>query len=117
MPSVSSDSSVLFATDHGSVTWASDGQLQLRLANLDWTLAPGDVTALHEATHPLAAQVYRCNCDCRWQLRMDGHDAVVLESDAVLRLDALLDGAVAMIELRSILDEASVDLPMSGDQQ
>ncbi len=111
MPPVSSDSSVLFATDHGSVTWTPDQGLRLEIADLDWTLAPDDLTALREATHPLAAQVYRCDCDCRWQLRMEGHDAVVLGSDAVLRLDALLDGAVAMLELASILEEEAIDRP------
>lgn len=117
MPSVSSDSSVLFATDHGSVTWTSDEQLHLVLADLDWTLAPDDVTALHEATHPLAAQVYRCDCDCRWQLRMEGHDAVVLGTDAVLRLDALLDGAVAMLELESILEDTAIDRPEGREER
>lgn len=111
MPPVSSDSSVLFATDHGSVTWTPEKKLRLEISDLDWTLAPEDLTALRDATHPLAAQVYRCNCDCRWQLRMEDHDTVVLGSDAVLRLDALLDGAVAMLELESILDDAAIDRP------
>lgn len=111
MTPTSSDSSALFATDHGSIEWATEGRLRLRLGARTWALAPNDVVALHESTQPLAAQVYRCNCDCRWQLRLEGHEAVVLGSEEVLRLHSLLDGAVAMLELGAILDDAAIGRP------
>lgn len=117
MTPTSSDSSALFATDHGSIERTPDERLRLRLGRLTWTLESDDVAALHESIHPLAAQVYRCNCDCRWQLRLEGHDAVVLDSEEVLRLHSLLDGAVTMLELESILEDAAISQPVSTDRQ
>lgn len=111
------DASALFATDHGSAEWNPDGQLRVTLGERAWTVTPEDVAALREATQPLARQVYRCNCDCRWQLRVDGHTTVVLDSDEVLRLDALLEGTVAMLELQSILEDAAIAAPSPADRQ
>jgi hypothetical protein len=107
MPPVS-DTASLFATEHGSVDWASGERLRVKLGERTWTLAPDAPTSLHEAIQPLAAQVYRCNCDCRWQMRLDEQDTAVLSTDEVLRLHSLLDGAVSMLELYSLLDEASI---------
>jgi hypothetical protein len=103
-----SDSSVLFATDHGTVRRTSDRLVTLHLGDLTWTLDVGAVPALHEAAHSLAGDVYRCGNDCRWQLRVPGRSVVVLSSQEVLRLDTLLDGAVAMLELDDILAGADV---------
>lgn len=108
MPPVFRDTDPLFATEHGTVDWASADRLQVTLGDQSWTLAPDGVSALHEATEPLAAQVYRCDCDCRWQLRLEEQGTVVLSTDEVLRLHSLLDGAVAMLELYELLEEVSV---------
>jgi len=110
MPSVS-DTASLFATEHGSVDWASGEQLRVELEERVWTLAPEALTTLHDALQPLAAQVYRCNCDCRWQVRLDEQGTAVLSTDEVLRLHSLLDGTVTMLELYSILDDASIVRP------
>jgi hypothetical protein len=111
MPSVFPDTTTLFATEHGTVDWASAKRLRVTLGGQSWTLAPEGVTSLHEATQPLAAQVYRCDCDCRWQLRLEGQGTAVLSTDEVLRLHSLLDGAVAMLELHTLLEEASIARP------
>ena len=106
--SVPSDTSALFATDHGSVERVSQGRVRLKFGGTSWRLAPSDVPALRDTTRSLAREVYHCEHDCRWQLRVDGHPTVVLDSKEVLRLDALLDGAVTMLELESILEGASI---------
>ena len=111
MPPVSPETVTLFNTEHGTVDWASADRLRVTLGDQSWTLSPDGVTSLHEATAPLAAQVYRCDCDCRWQLRLEGQGTAVLSTDEVLRLHSLLDGAVAMIELYSLLDDASITRP------
>lgn len=111
MPSVSSGTTTLFATEHGTVDWASAERLRVSLGEQSWTLAPEGVASLHEAIQPLAAQVYRCDCDCRWQLRMEEQGTAVLSTDEVLRLHSLLDGAVAMIELHALLEDASIARP------
>jgi hypothetical protein len=77
-------------------------------------MPPGAVQALHAALQPLAAQVYRCDCDCRWQVRREGAETLVLGTDELLRLHALLDGAVAMLALDDILDDAGVCWAASG---
>jgi len=103
------DTSVLFSTEHGRVDWVSETDLGLTFGTRQWRLQPDEFEALHEAIEPLAEQVYRCDCDCRWQVRVDGQDAAVLHTDEVLRLHSLLDGATTMLELSSILDEAAID--------
>jgi len=102
------ESSVLFATEHGAATWTPEGRLTLTLAERTWTVAPAEVAPLHEAIQSLARQVYRCDCDCRWQLRM-GEETAVLGTDDVLRLHSLLNGSVVMLELHDMLDEAAID--------
>ncbi len=109
MDRMSSDDAVLFSTDYGAVRWAPDGQLSLPLSGECLTMDPDEVSALHEGLESLAAQVYRCNCDCRWQLRVDDGATVVLGTDEVLRLHSLLRGALVMLELHDILDAASID--------
>lgn len=108
MPPASSDTAPLFATEHGTVNWSSGDRLRVALGDQAWTLSPDGVASLHEVTEPLAAQVYRCDCDCRWQLRLEEQGTAVLSTDEVLRLHSLLDGAVAMLELYDLLEEASV---------
>jgi len=102
-----SDTASLFATEHGSVDW-EDEEVRVTLEGRAWTLAPDALAALHEALQSLAAQVYRCNCECRWQVRLDDRETAVLTTDEVLRLHSLLDGAVTMLELYSLLDDASI---------
>jgi len=109
--SPASDTASLFATEHGSVDWASGDRLRVTLGERTWTLAPDLLPSLHEAIEPLAAQVYRCNCDCRWQVRLGEHDTAVLSTDEVLRLHSLLDGAVTMLELHTLLEDASITRP------
>jgi hypothetical protein len=111
MPPAFPDTATLFATEHGVVDWTSADRLRVALGTRSWRLAPDALTSLHEATQPLAAQVYRCDCDCRWQLRLPGRGTAVLSTDEVLRLHSLLDGAVAMLELDSLLDDASIARP------
>jgi len=91
--------------------------VRLHFGNTSWTLAPSDVPTLRNTTRSLASEVYHCERDCRWQLRVEGHPTVVLDSDEVLRLDALLDGAVAMLELDSILEDASISRPVAADRR
>ncbi|WP_263810874.1 MULTISPECIES: citrate synthase [Salinibacter] len=110
--SVPSDTSVLFETDHGSVERTTQDRVRLRFGSTSWILASSDVPGLRDTTRSLASEVYHCERDCRWQLRVDGHPTVVLDSDEVLRLDALLDGAVTMLELDTILDGASISRPV-----
>lgn len=117
MPSASFDTSALFATDHGSVEWTGHGRVHIALDSMEWRLAPSDVPALRETTLSLASEVYHCERDCRWQLRVENHPTVVLDSDEVLRLDALLDGAVAMLELDALLEEASISRPTVADRR
>jgi len=117
MPSASFDTSALFATDHGSVEWTGHGRVQIALGSMQWRLAPSDVPALRETTLSLASEVYHCERDCRWQLRVEDHPTVVLDSDEVLRLDALLDGAVTMLELDALLEEASISRPTVADRR
>ncbi|HKL88817.1 MAG TPA: hypothetical protein VJ884_07405 [Salinibacter sp.] len=111
MPPVSPNTAPLFATEHGTVAWVAADQLKVSLDDQSWMLGPDGVESLHEATEPLAAQVYRCDCDCRWQLRLEGQGTAVLSTDEVLRLHSLLDGAVAMLELYSLLKDASISCP------
>lgn len=108
MPSAAFDTSSLFSTEHGSVEWASDDAVRITLDGREWTFAVKEVQQLHADIEPLAAQVYRCNCDCRWQVRIEGHSTFVLNTDEVLQLHSLLDGAVAMLELHTLLDEAAI---------
>jgi hypothetical protein len=117
MPSASSETSALFATDHGSVERTAHGQVRISLGGMQWRLAPSDVPDLRETTLSLASEVYHCQRDCRWQLRVEDHPTVVLDSDEVLRLDALLDGAVAMLELSSILEAASISRSTAGERR
>ena len=117
MPSASFETSALFSTDHGSVERTSHGRVQIALGNTKWRLAPSDVPDLRETTLSLASEVYHCERDCRWQLRVEGHPTVVLDSDEVLRLDALLDGAVTMLELSAILEGASISRPTAADRR
>jgi len=98
----------LYATDHGRAWRRSDGRIGLSLGEREWTVQREEITTLHEAIETLAARVYRCHCDCRWQLRLNDHDVTVLETDDVLHLHSLLDGATAMLELRHILDQAAI---------
>ncbi len=111
MPPASPDTDALFATDHGAVTQTSTDRLRVAIGERSWTLVPDALTDLHDALQPLAAQVYRCDCDCRWQLRLEGEGTIVLSTDEVLRLHSLLDGAAAMLELYSLLDDASIARP------
>ncbi|MFB6247317.1 MAG: citrate synthase [Salinibacter sp.] len=108
MASAALDSSALFSTEHGTVHRASDDRLRVTLGDRDWTFDREELHTLHDALQPLAAQVYRCNCDCRWQLRMEGRSTIVLGTDEVLRLHSLLDGTAAMIELYELLGETSI---------
>lgn len=117
MTPASFEPSTLYATEHGTVDWASTDQLRVALDGRGWALAPDALASLHEAVEPLAAQVYRCNCDCRWQLRIDEQTTSVLSTDEVLRLHALLDGAVAMLELESMLEEAAIERPAAADRR
>ena len=112
MPSASFEkASPLFSTDHGSAERTPQGKVRLMLGGTHWTLPPSDVPSLRATTQSLAREVYHCERDCRWQLRVEGHSTVVLDSEEVLRLDALLDGAVAMLELSAILKDASISRP------
>ncbi len=117
MPSASFETPALFTTDHGSVEWTSCGRVQIALGSMQWRLAPADVPDLRETTLSLASEVYHCERDCRWQLRVEDHPTVVLDSDEVLRLDALLDGAVTMLELDALLEEASISRPTVADRR
>jgi hypothetical protein len=118
MPSFApSETSALFTTDHGSVERTPQGRVRLVFGGTRWTLAPSDLPALRSTTRSLASEVYHCERDCRWQLRVEGHPTVVVDSDEVLRLDALLDGAVTMLELEGILEEASITRPSAANQR
>jgi len=114
MASALFDPSAFFSTEHGAVSRSSADRCRVTLGERTWALARDEVCALQEALRPLAAQVYRCNCDCRWQVRPEGHETLVLSTDEVLRLHALLDGAVAMLALDELLDDASVGWAPSG---
>ena len=117
MASASFDPSVLFATDHGSVERAPQERVRIMLDGMQWCLSPSDVADLRSTTQSLASEVYHCERDCRWQLRVEEHPTVVLDSDEVLRLDALLDGAVTMLELDALLEEASIARPVAPNRQ
>ena len=117
MASASFDTSALFATDHGSVERTSHGRIRIMLDGMRWRLSPSDVADLRKTTRSLASEVYHCERDCRWQLRVEDHPTVILDSEEVLRLDALLDGAVTMIELDSLLEEASIARPVASGRQ
>lgn len=117
MASASFDTSVLFATDHGSVERTSQGRVRIMVDSMQWCLSPPDVADLRDTTQSLASEVYHCERDCRWQLRVEDHPTVVLDSDEVLRLDALLDGAVTMLELDALLEEASIVRPVASNRQ
>lgn len=117
MASASFDTSALFATDHGSVERTSQGRVQILLGGMQWCLSPSNVADLRKTTQSLASEVYHCERDCRWQLRVEDHPTVVLDSDEVLRLDALLDGAVTMLELDALLQDASIARPVASSRQ
>ena len=108
MDFLSSGDAVLFSTPHGAVRWGRDDRLAVTLGEEDWTVTPDAVPELYEALESLAAQVYRCNCDCRWQLRVGDGATVVLGTDEVLRLQSLLRGALVMLELHDLLDAAAI---------
>lgn len=112
--SIPSDTSALFATDHGFAERTTQGRVRLHFGGTSWTLSPSDVPTLRSTTRSLASEVYHCERDCRWQLRVEGHSTVVLDSEEVLRLDALLDGAVTMLELEAILNDASISRPVAA---
>jgi hypothetical protein len=118
MPSTSPEkTSAFFSTDHGSAVYTAQGDVRLVFGSMHWTLSPTDVSALRATAQSLASEVYHCQRECRWQLRVEDHPTVVLDSDEVLRLDALLDGAVAMLELRSILESASISRPTAEERR
>ena len=118
MPSTSPEkTSALFSTDHGSAAYTAHGNVRLVFGSMHWTLSPTDVSALRATAQSLASEVYHCQRDCRWQLRVEDHPTVVLDSDEVLRLDALLDGAVTMLELDTLLEEASISQPTAREQR
>lgn len=108
MSSAAFDTSSLYSTEHGAVEWTTEERFQVTLGGQGWALTAEEIQSLYEAVQPLAAQVYRCNCDCRWQLRLEGRSTIVLDTDEVLRLHSLLDGAAAMLELYSVLDDARI---------
>ncbi|MFO8098933.1 MAG: citrate synthase [Salinibacter sp.] len=114
MTSDGSTSSVLFATEHGTARWAPDGRLSIALSGMSWTVSTKEIAEVHDALESLAGQVYRCDCDCRWQLRM-GEGTAVLDTDDVLRLHSLLSGVLVMVELEEILEEADIDSPGVGN--
>lgn len=109
MPSLAFDSSSLFATEHGTVAWASDEAVTVTLDERRWTVGVGELHKVHRAVESLAAQVYRCDCDCRWQVRMAGRRTFVVSTDELLQLHSLLDGAVAMLELDGLLNAAEIE--------
>lgn len=113
MTAVPFESSSLFSTEHGAVSRSAPDRCRVTLGERTWTVSSDGVHALHEVLEPLAAQAYHCNCDCRWQVRPGGHETLVLSTDEVLRLHALLDGAVAMLELDALLDEVGVSVRAS----
>lgn len=102
------NTSTLFATTHGSVSWTSGRALTLSLADVEMTLDPSEIRSVYRAARSLAADVYRCESACRWQLRVPDRPVLVLDSDEVLQLDTLLDGAVAMLDLDAMLRDARV---------
>jgi hypothetical protein len=102
------DPSVLFATPHGVLRWTGDGAVRLHVDTVAQTMSPGSLRSLQRSVRALARDVYRCEHGCRWQVRLPG-GSVVFTSDEVLRLDTLLDGAVAMLDLYALLKTAGVD--------
>lgn len=117
MVPTSFDPSVLFATEHGTLRWASDERLVMSLADRAWTISPEEVSSLHEAMETLAARVYRCDCNCRWQLRVGEHETAVLGTEDVLQLHTLLRGGAVMLELHDLLDDAAVDPCWGGEDE
>ena len=105
------DPAVLFATAHGALHWTDDGALRLDLDGIVQTVSRDTVRTLHRSVRSLARDVYHCEHGCRWQVRLPNGTVLVLNSDDVLRLDTLLDGAVAMLDLYAVLDAAGVDAP------
>lgn len=86
-------------------------RLVLDFEPLPLALAPAAFATLRAAVQRVAAKVARCGKACRWQVRAPdatGQAVLVLPSDTVLRLHALLDGAAAMLELDDLLAEAGV---------
>lgn len=110
MPSSTPTSSVLFETDFGAVRPA-DGQLEVAFGAHTLSMDAQALIGFHESVATLAANAWRYETPCRWQLRIQvapDQPVVVLCSDEVYRLKSLLDGAAAMLELEQILDEAQV---------
>lgn len=102
--------STLFATPHGSLRWADDSdRLLLTVGRQTHPVSAQTVRALRRSVGDLAHDVYRCAQACRWQVRMPNGTVRVLDSADVLRLDTLLDGAVAMLDLGEMLAEANVE--------
>ncbi len=92
---------------------AAADRLVLDFEPLPLTLAPAAFATLRAAVQRVAAKVARCGKACRWQVRAPeatGQAVLVLSSDTVLRLHALLDGAAAMLELHDLLAETGVDV-------
>lgn len=108
------DSSVVFATPHGTARWIEDGTVAVCLEPLTHTMATSTVRSLYASVRTLARDVYRCGQQCRWQLRLPNATTLVLSTDEVLRLHTLLDGTVAMLDLRHMLAEANIDHPTSS---
>ncbi len=109
----STSHTALFETDFGVVRPAQ-GQLEVAFGPHELRMGTRELIDFHDSVATLAANAWRYETPCRWQLRLQvapDQPVVVLCSEEVYRLKSLLDGAVAMVELQQILREAHIEGP------
>lgn len=108
------ESSHLVKTSHGQVRRTESDALRLQFGANSCTLRPDELRAFEQSLTQLAANVYHLDAPCRWQVRVRtacDQPVWVLDSTEVLQLHDLLDGAVTMLELDDILQEAAIARP------
>lgn len=112
MPRLASDSLHLYQTEFGAVRRSSEGgPLEVAFDGHTLRLDEGELSSFRDVVAGLASDAWRYGRPCRWQLRIQAapdQPVIVLCSDDMYRLKALLDGAVAMVELGQILCETQI---------
>ena len=120
MATLRTEPSHLIETAHGQARRIESGALRLEFGSHRCTLRPSELRAFKQSLTQLAETVYHRDLPCRWQVRLQtasDQPVWVLNSTEVLQLHGLVDGAVTMLELDEILEQASIGRPPEAGRE